>query len=530
MAYRPENLTHVRRPAGISARLSLLAFAFCIAALGDAGPLFANGDAPPPGTVVMSNPQTDVRSVKLGLNKSLVVDLPRDASDVLVSNPAVADAVIRTSRRIYLTGVAIGQTNIIVFDRAGQQIVSLELEVERDSRTLAAMLQRLIPGSAIDVELVSDNIVLSGTVRNAADARRAQDIANIFANGGAKAQGGGGGGSASTGSGGGTSISISAVAQEVPQSNIVNLLQIEGEDQVHLKVTVAEVNRNAIKQLGVDWDLENVQLGEMVFSVATNSLFPINTSPPGSSATGAIIDYFSTPVVGGEAGATTTARESIGATVSALEQSGVLRTLAEPTLTAISGEQASFLAGGEFPVPVGASDGALTIEFKPFGVALAFTPVVLSEGRISLRVKTEVSELSQEGAIELLGASIPSLQVRRAETTLELPSGGSMVMGGLLQDDVRQAITGIPGLKKLPVLGSLFRSRDYIRNETELVIIVTPYLVKPVARPMLARPDDGFSTPNDFEATFLGRLNNVYGGPGQAPTGSYQGRYGYIYE
>jgi pilus assembly protein CpaC len=156
--------------------------------------------------------------------------------------------------------------------------------------------------------------------------------------------------------------------------------------------------------------------------------------------------------------------------------------------------------------------------------------VVLSEDRISLRVKAEVSELSQEGSIQLLGTSLPSLKVRRAETTLELPSGGAMVMGGLLQDDVRQAIAGLPGLKKLPILGPLFRSRDYLRNETELVIMVTPYLVKPVGRPALARPDDGFSTPSDFEATFLGHLNNVYGGPGQAPSGSYQGRYGYIYE
>ena len=462
----------------------------------------------------MSNPQTDVRSVKLGLNKSLVVDLPRDASDVLVSDPRIADAVIRTSRRIYLTGVTVGQTNIIVFDRAGQQIVSLELEVERDSRTLAAMLQRLIPGSDIRVEVVSDNIILSGSVRNAADARRAQDIAGIFANGGAKAQGGGGGGGASTGSGGGTSINISAVAQEPPQSDIVNLLQIEGEDQVHLKVTIAEINRRAVKQLGIEWDA-NVNVGNMVFQAVTNSLFRVNSTPPANAAGLGFND--------GDG-------SSLSATIEALEEAGVFRTLAEPTLTAISGEQASFLAGGEFPVPVGAEDGALTIEFKPFGVALAFTPVVLSEDRISLRVKAEVSELSQEGSIQLLGTSLPSLKVRRAETTLELPSGGSMVMGGLLQDDVRQAIAGLPGLKNLPILGPLFRSRDYLRNETELVIMVTPYLVKPVGRPMLARPDDGFSTPSDFEATFLGHLNNVYGGPGQAPSGSYQGRYGYIYE
>jgi pilus assembly protein CpaC len=519
--------------AAILSRLALATLVLASLSLADVRPVHANGDGPAPqgGTAVMTGQHSAARSVKLGLNKSVVVDLPRDARDVLVSNPAVADAVIRTSRRIYLTGVAVGQTNIIVFDRAGQQIVSLDLEVERDGRTLSAMLQRLIPGSDIQVEMVNDNIVLSGTVRNASDSRRAQDVAGIFVNGGVKAQPQSGGGGASSGAGGSaTNISISSGTQDVPTSNIVNLLSIEGEDQVNLKVTVAEVNRNTIKQLGVDWNLQNVNIGNMVFSVATNSVFPINNAIPGNSAGGAYVNNFVTPSIGGSAGDSINAQESIGATVDALEQTGVLRTLAEPTLTAISGEQASFLAGGEFPVPVGASNGDLTIEFKPFGIALSFVPVVLSEGRISLRVKTEVSELSQDGALELFNTSIPSLKVRRAETTLELPSGGALVMGGLLQDDVRQAISGVPGLKKLPILGTLFRSRDYQRNETELVIIVTPYLVKPVGRPALSRPDDGFSTSSDKDATFLGRLNTVYGGPGSAPAGTYQGHYGYIYE
>jgi pilus assembly protein CpaC len=484
--------------------------------LAGVGPSYANGDGPPPqgGTIVMGGQQSVSRAVTLGLNKSIVVDLPRDARDVLVSDPRIADAVIRTSRRIYLTGVAVGQTNIIVFDRAGQQIVSLELEVERDGRTLSAMLQRLIPGSDVDVEMVNDNIVLSGSVKNASDARRAQDIASIFVNGGVKAQPQASGGGSTSGAGGSaTNVNISTGTQETPTSNIVNLLSIEGEDQVNLRVTVAEVNRNTVKQLGVDWDID-VNVGNFAFAALTNLPFPVNTTSPGNEVGGDWNDGSS----------------HVDATVQALEQAGVFRTLAEPTLTAISGEQASFLAGGEFPVPVGASDGDITIEFKPFGVALSFVPVVLSEGRISLRIKTEVSELSQDGALELFNTSVPSLKVRRAETTLELPSGGAVVMAGLIQDDVRQSISGLPGLKKLPILGSLFRSRDYQRNETELVIIVTPYLVKPIGRPALSRPDDGFSTSSDLDATFLGRLNTVYGGPGSAPAGTYQGHYGYIYE
>ncbi len=474
-------------------------------------PALAGGDETPPGLgTIVSSAQSGTRVVKLGLNKSLVVDLPRDARDVLVSNPGVANAVIRTNRRIYLTGVKVGQTNIIIFDRAGQQIISVELEVERDSRTLSAMLKRLIPGSSIDVEIVSDNIVLSGGVRNAADARRAQDIANIFANGGANAQVGN---DTLMSGNGGTTISIDNDEPE-PKSSVVNLLSIEGEDQVQLKVTVAEVNRNTIKQLGVEWDA-SLNIGDFSFGAVTNALFPVNPFSPVNAGG-----------VGFDDG-----KSSFGATIRALEEAGVFRTLAEPTLTAISGEQAMFLAGGEFPVPVG-GDEKITIEFKPYGVSLAFNPVVLSEGRISLRIKTEVSELSSEIAIPIgnTGVTIPSLKVRRAETTLELPSGGSMVMGGLLQDDVRQTLNGLPGLKNLPIIGSLFRSRDYLRHETELVIIVTPYLVKLVGRPALARPDDGFTTSTDSNAMLLGHLNSIYGGPGNAPTGAYQGHYGYIYE
>ena len=224
---------------------------------------------------------------------------------------------------------------------------------------------------------------------------------------------------------------------------------------------------------------------------------------------------------------------SINGVLRALDETGMIRTLAEPTLSAISGESASFLAGGEFPVPTGidTTTGSASVTFKPFGVSLNFSPVVLSEGRISIHVKTEVSELSSEGEITVSGITVPSLKVRRAESTLELPSGGAMVLGGLLQDRVRQSIDGFPGLKDLPVLGTLFRSRDFQRAETELVIIVTPYLEKPVATSALARPDDGFGVASDATSDFLGRLNRVYGSVGHpAPAGSYRGTYGFILE
>ncbi|MHA1547949.1 MAG: type II and III secretion system protein family protein [Alphaproteobacteria bacterium] len=468
--------------------------------------------------IVISGAQTAPKDVAVGLNKSLVIDLPRDARDILVSNPAIADAIIRTPRRIYVTGIAVGQSNVIIFDRSGQQIVSLELRVERDPSRLAQLLRRLLPTSDIEVEIVSDNIILSGSVRNAADARRAEDIAGIFANGGANAQPSST--SSSSSSSGGVSISLGS--DKAPTSAIINMLAIEGEDQVHLKVTVAEVQRNIAKQLGLELS-GSLSIASIVGDIVTQNPFAIANKALSSNAISGGVSF--------------DASNSLKMTMRALEQTGMIRTLAEPTLTAISGESASFLAGGEFPVPTGRdSTGQISIEFKPFGVALSFTPVVLSEGRISLRVKTEVSELSAEGAFVLSGTganelSIPGLKVRRAESTMELPSGGSMVLGGLIQDSVRQSIGQVPGLGKLPILGPLFRSRDFQRNETELVIIVTPYLVKPVARTALVTPDQGFGPASDSQSIFLGNINRVYGAQtSTAQSGSYSGRVGFIYD
>jgi pilus assembly protein CpaC len=226
----------------------------------------------------------------------------------------------------------------------------------------------------------------------------------------------------------------------------------------------------------------------------------------------------------------------VSAILQALEQDGLVHILAEPNLTAISGETANFLAGGEFPVPVaqdnaGSATPTITVDFKKFGIGLAFTPVVMSEGLISLKISTEVSELSNEGAVVLSNISIPALKVRRAETAVELPSGGSLVIAGLLSDQSRQAISGYPGLKNLPVIGTLFRSRDFLKSETELVVMVTPYVVKPVAQQQLAKPDDGFGWASDVNADLLGQMNRIYGrDPERAPVGNFTGDVGFIVE
>jgi pilus assembly protein CpaC len=300
---------------------------------------------------------------------------------------------------------------------------------------------------------------------------------------------------------------------------VVNAITVRDRDQINLRVTVAEVQRDVIKQIGVDLN-GTVGIGSAVLRFNNENPFPV----------------YGTPLVDANkvTGTFTQNGRSINATLRAMERAGVFRTLAEPNLTAISGESANFLAGGEFPIVAGVSCQGInsctpTIEFKKFGISLAFNPVVLSEGRISLKVTTEVSELSTEGAIVNSGFTIPSLKVRRADTTVELPSGGSLALAGLIAEQTKQQINGLPGLMQLPILGSLFKSRDYINRQTELMILVTPYIVRPVAQKDLSRPDDGFADASDPSSVFLGRLNKLYGIAGKVdPNRMYRGQYGFI--
>jgi len=295
-----------------------------------------------------------------------------------------------------------------------------------------------------------------------------------------------------------------------------------------LKVTVAEVARNIIKQLGIDLSA-SLNYGTAVVN--------FSNANPFTAYGRALTPNTLTGAFGGSV-------PSVQATIRAMESAGVVRTLAEPNLTAISGESATFIAGGEFPVPAGYSCDPTThvcttqISFKKFGISLNFTPVVLAEGRISLRVMTEVSELSNDNSITLSqsvtastvnSVTIPSIKTRRAETTLEIPSGGSMAMAGLIQEQTKQAINGLPGLAQLPVLGSLFRSRDYVNSQTELMVLVTPYVVRAVAQKDLSRPDDGFASSSDPQADLLGSINRIYGVPGRVePARNYRGTYGFI--
>lgn len=462
------------------------------------------------------------RTIKLGLNKALVVDLPEDAHDILVADPEMADAVTRTSRRIYLFGKSVGQTNIFIFGPGGEEIVSLDIQIERDIAGLEANLSRFIPESDIKVEIVSDNIVLSGTVRTPQDAARAENLANAFLKGGEATTRN----QTATASSNSGDAAVAIFAEERQTSQIVNLLTIEGEDQVTLKVTVAEVSRQVLKQLGFNGTMSDGRSG-------------INFANPANL--GNAIDVGGTASIAASAG-----RYAITSYINAMEQAGVMRTLAEPSLTAISGEQAKFYVGGEFRL---AAEQEIDVDEQnqptvtrttntvDYGIELNFRPVVLAPGRISLKIETNVSEPTYEGSAvtgntfaSIPGSTYMSIRKREASTTVELPSGGSIVIAGLVQDNVRQAYSGVPGLSKVPVLGTLFRSKDFMRNETELVIIATPYLVRPVARNQIARPDDNFSAENDAATFFLNRVNKVYGRKETEASGRYHGAVGFIYK
>lgn len=455
------------------------------------------------------------RLIQLPLSKSKILDFDEDIRDVLVSDPKVADAVVRTSRRLYLIGNKFGTTNIVVFGASGRPIANLELQVQVDTHTLEGLLKRLLPRSDIHIEAVAGTVVLSGTVGNGGEAIQAFEVASKFVgapltSGSSANSGGNAGGATGAAASAPGEAGTSAVGNAI---QVVNALTIRGKDQVMLKVTIAEVQRDVVKKLGIDLTNSITNGG---WSTTFNSLNPFPITPAINPATVA-------------SGTLKFGSSSVSAKLNALEQNGFLKTLAEPNLSALSGEQAQFLAGGEYPVPVYSTTG-VSIEFKPYGIGLNFQPVVLSDDRISLTVKTEVSELTSDGSVTIDKLTVPALRVRRASTTLEIPSGGAMALGGLLKDDARQAMSGTPGLINLPILGSLFRSRDFQRSQSELVIFVQPMIVRPVAASKLNRPDQNFQPSNDAAAYFLGRVNRMYRTVDRAPGGSYRGQYGYIFE
>jgi pilus assembly protein CpaC len=443
-------------------------------------------------TAPVAGGEMKVRFLALGIGKSVVIDFPRDVKDVLVADPKIANAVVRSAQRAYIIGAAVGQTNVVFFDATGQQIAAYDIAVKRDLNGVRAALKQTLPNAGIQIEGVGDGVMLTGSVSSPVEAQQAGDLAARLVGGADK---------------------------------VVNSIAVRGRDQVMLKVTVAEVRRDIVKQMGVDLSA-SLNYGTTVVKFNNTNPFTANNQPL---------------VPANGLGAAFGTMPSVQATLRAMESAGVVRTLAEPNLTAISGESATFISGGEFPIPAGVTcqtttSGGIgncvqTVSYKKFGISLNFTPVVLSEGRISLRVMTEVSEVSTENALTggVGGTTIPSIKTRRAETTLEIPSGGSMAMAGLIQEQTKQAVNGLPGIDQLPILGALFRSQDFVSNQTELMVIVTPYVVRAVAQKEMSRPDDGFAPASDSQSTLLARINRIYGITGRIePVASYRDNFGFI--
>jgi pilus assembly protein CpaC len=435
-------------------------------------------------------PLPATRRITIGMDKSMLIELPVDLENVLVSNPEVVNAVVKSQRQVYLLAKDQGEANAFFMGPNGQKVLLLEIVVTRDLTSLSDTLHRLLPGSKITVDTMGDNIVLSGSVMTPVDANRAAELAQ-------------------------------RATKKKDKESVVNLLTVAepAKEQVLLKVTVAEMQRDALRRLGVDIPNAVLTSGNFTFQKIITNAFPVTGAVAPTIASGIPGAAGSLGVVGWQSG-----NQSVAAIIEALERTNLMRTLAEPNLTALSGETAKFLAGGEFPIPLSGKDGELSVEFKQFGVSTTFKPVVLSDGRISLSIGAEVSELTSEGAVVTNGISIPALKVRRAETTLEMPSGGTLAMAGMLSDDTRQNVDGVPGLKNIPVLGQLFRSNDYRRRETELVILVTPYIATHMTKAQAAKPDKNFAPASDLKSIFFGHMHRLYGPIG----GPLEGEFGFI--
>jgi pilus assembly protein CpaC len=422
-------------------------------------------------------------TLELEVNKGVLVRLPKPASAVFVANPAFADISVKSPTLVYVMGKQTGVTSLFAVDDNDRVLADVNLVVNHNLSDIRSSINTVLPNTQLEAHSVPGGLLLTGLVNSAREAEEAQRIGNQFL---------------------------------AENEALINQILVVGPNQVNLRVRIAEVSRNVLKRLGFNFDLLG-SVGNFAFGLATGRPFAAALGTgAGLANAGAISGGFS----GGNFDA--------NGLIDALEDEGLVTLLAEPNLTALSGETASFLAGGEFPVPIAQEDNKITIEFKSFGVSLSFTPTIVSDDRISLKVLPEVSSLSSSGAVTLNGISIPALSTRRANTTVELGSGQSFAIAGLLQADSNQTVNEFPGLADIPILGALFRSTDFNRRETELVIIVTPYLVRPVSTAALAVPTDGFEIPDDYDRVIKGDTRRQKQAPSQrAPqTSELGGTYG----
>lgn len=446
------------------------------------------GAAQPAAAQVSVASGVSAGELNVPVNKSQVVRSDRPYAKALIGNPEIADIVPITQSSVYVLGKKPGTTSLTLYDRANRLIAVLDVVVGPDVSTLKRQLSELIPGTDVSAHMSNESVILEGMVRNAVDADRAVQIAETYAPG-----------------------------------KVVNLISLGSAQQVMLEVRFAEVKRNALMQIGVDWGVlsDRGKLDGVIGNGAnTRPVLDDDGNVIGRQLlVGAITDSFA--IISRSFRALGT---NFDVQLDALERKGIVNTLAEPTLVALSGETASFLAGGEFPVPVvqtaggnatGTGGVAFTVEFKPFGVSLAFTPTVLADGVINLVVQPEVSSIDPSASIVVNGLSIPGLQTRRAKTVVELRDGESFALAGLIRKDFQDTIRQVPLLGSLPIIGTLFRSTGFQHEQTELVIIVTPRLVAPVKAGTLKVPTDRVGPPNEADLLLNGRTDT-----GVAPFGT----------
>lgn len=422
-----------------------------------------------------------VKPLRLAINKTHEILLPQSMRDVVVGSPDVVDVVVRTPTQAYLVGRGVGQSDVTFFAQSGAVIGRVSVDVHIDSAGLQEVVEQVLPEERdIRVLGIGEALYLSGSVSSDAAAAQVRNLARRYVK---------------------------------DDASVVNLLKVAAESQVLLQVKVAEMQKTVLKELGIG-------LSGKLFGSGGASGVLATTGTTGLTQSSALFGSL-----------TVSGISSLVSTFSGLERQGLIRTLVEPNLTAVSGETANLLAGGEFPIPISEANGQVTMQFKQFGVLLNFTPVVMDPGRISLKLQTEVSAIDKITApVKLDNFEIPGLTVRRASSTVEMASGGSIMIAGLLQNDITATLSGLPGAQDIPILGALFRSNSFQRKETELVVIVSAYVVRPLERPQMALPSDGFAPSSDIDRILLGRLQDRYvkDAPARAVPPKLQGPYGYM--
>ncbi|WP_113911832.1 type II and III secretion system protein family protein [Roseovarius dicentrarchi] len=432
------------------------------------------------------------RDLAVSMNRAVVVESDVPFAELSIANPAIADFSTLSDRTIYVLGKTPGRTTLTLLDENGRLIANVEVSVSADVSEFKARLRQILPNEQIEVRTANDGIVMSGTVSSAPRMQRALDLAERYA-----------------------------------PERVSNLMSVSGKQQVMLKVRFAEMQRNVAKSLSSSLAIDGLSAGGLGAGVAVNGIAS-NAAPsgvtPGLSPAGATNN--GAAFFGFNAGSA-----QIGILLQALETKGVVRTLAEPNLTALSGQEAKFLAGGEYPIPVSSDDG-VSIEFKPFGVELNFVPRVLDDEVINLELAAAVSSLDPSNGIQASGFNISGFKRRETSTTVALRDGESFAIAGLLQDDFRDNAGQVPWLGDVPVLGALFRSADYQRSQTELVIIVTAHLVMPTRGEALALPTDRVRLPSEADLFLNGRVARDAmprtGGAGEVARQDFSGSYGYV--